>query len=47
LKKNVTRFKENLDRLDTMGYRTAVIWECELNDLEKNKGLMEIISAKK
>ena len=47
LEKNVNRFKENSDRLDTMGYRTAVIWECEVNDLENNKALMEIISGKK
>ena len=47
LEKNVNRFKENSDRLDTMGYRTAVIWECEVKDLENNKELMEIISGKK
>ena len=47
LEKNVNRFKENLDRLDTMGYRSAVIWECEVNDLENNKALMEIIGGKR
>ena len=47
LRKNVNRLRENLDRLDTMGYRTAVIWECEVKDLENNKELMEIISGKK
>ena len=47
LKKNITRFKENLDRLDTMGYRTAVIWECEVNDLKNNNELMEIVSGEK
>ena len=47
LKKNVNRFNENLDMLDTMGYSTAVIWECEVNDLENNKVLMEIASAAK
>ena len=47
LEKNVNRFKENLDRLDTMGYRTAVIWECEVNDLENNNELMEIVSGEK
>ena len=47
LEKNVNRLRENLDRLDTMGYRTAVIWECEVKDLENNKELMEIISGKK
>jgi|TARA_B100000315_G_C14108552_1_gene377040 DNA mismatch endonuclease (patch repair protein) len=47
LKKNVNRFKENLDMLDTMEYRTAVIWECEVNDLKNNKALMEIASAAK
>ena len=47
LKKNVNRFKENLDMLDTMGYRTAVIWECEVNDLKSNKVLRKIVSAAK
>ena len=47
LEKNVNRFKENSDRLDTMGYRTAVIWECEVNDLENNNELMEIVSGEK
>jgi DNA mismatch endonuclease (patch repair protein) len=47
LEKNVNRFKENLDRFDTMGYRTAVIWECEVNDLENNNELMEIVSGEK
>ena len=47
LEKNVNRLRENLETLDTMGYRTAVIWECEVNDLENNKALMEIISGKK
>ncbi len=47
LEKNVNRFRENLDNLDTMGFSTAVIWECEVNDLENNKALMEIVSAEK
>ena len=47
LEKNVNRLRENLETLDTMGYRTAVIWECEVNDLENNKALMEIASAAK
>ena len=47
LEKNVNRLRENLETLDTMGYRTAVIWECEVKDLENNKELMEIISGKK
>ena len=47
LEKNVNRFKENLETLDTMGYRTAVIWECEVNDLENNNELMEIVSGEK
>ena len=47
LRKNVNRLRENLDRLDTMGYRTAVIWECEVNDLENNNELMEIVSGEK
>ncbi len=47
LEKNVNRFQENLDRLDTMGYRTAVIWECEINELKNNKALMEIIGGKR
>ena len=47
LEKNVNRLRENLDRLDTMGYRTAVIWECEVNDLENNNELMEIVSGEK
>ena len=44
LEKNVNRLRENLETLDTMGYRTAVIWECEVNDLENNKALMEIVN---
>ena len=47
LGKNVNRLKENLKTLDTMGYRTAVIWECEVNDLENNNELMEIVSGEK
>mgnify|MGYP001152992603 FL=1 len=47
LEKNVNRLKENLKTLDTMGYRTAVIWECEVNDLENNNELMEIVSGEK
>ena len=47
LEKNVNRFKENLDKLNTVGFSTAVIWECEVNYLENNKALMEIVSAKK
>ena len=47
LEKNVNRLRENLETLDTMGYRTAVIWECEVNDLENNNELMEIVSAEK
>ena len=44
LEKNVNRLRENLETLDTMGYRTTVIWECEVNDLENNKALMEIVN---
>ena len=44
LEKNVNRLRENLETLDTMGYRTAVIWECEVNDLQNNKALMEIVN---
>ena len=47
LEKNVNRLRENLETLDTMGYRTAVIWECEVNDLENNNELMEIVSGEK
>ena len=47
LNKNVTRFKDNLDKLNNMGFRIAVIWECEINNLEKNKILMEIANAKR
>ena len=47
LKKNVNRFNENLDQLNNMGFRIAVIWECEINNLEKNKILMEIANAKR
>ena len=47
LEKNVNRLRETLETLDTMGYRTAVIWECEVNDLENNNELMEIVSAEK
>ncbi len=47
LEKNVNRLKENLKTLDRMGYRTAVIWECEVNDLENNNELMEIVSGEK
>ena len=47
LEKNVNRLKENLKTLDTMGYRTAVIWECEVKDLENNNELMEIVSGEK
>ena len=47
LEKNVNRLRENLDRLNTMGYRIAVVWECEINELKNNKVLMEIISGKK
>ena len=47
LEKNVNRLRENLETLDTMGYRTAVIWECEVKDLENNNELMEIVSGEK
>mgnify|MGYP002526587446 CR=1 FL=1 len=47
LEKNVNRLRENLETLDTMGYRTAIIWECEVNYLENNNELMEIVSGKK
>ena len=47
LEKNVNRLRENLETLDTMGYRTAVIWECEVNDLNNNNELMEIVSGEK
>ena len=47
LEKNVNRLRENLETLDTMGYRTAVIWECEVNDLENNNELMGIIGGKR
>ena len=47
LEKNVNRLRENLETLDIMGYRTAVIWECEVNDLKNNKALMEIVSGEK
>jgi len=47
LEKNVNRLRENLETLDTMGYRTTVIWECEVNDLENNNKLMEIVSGEK
>lgn len=46
LNKNVTRFKDNLDKLNNMGFRIAVIWECEINDLNNNKRFIEIINVK-
>ncbi len=46
LVKNVNRFKENLDRLDTMGYRTAVIWECEVKNVNFTKNLMRVLNDK-
>ena len=46
LEKNVNRFKENLDRLDTMGYRTAVIWECEVKNVNFTKNLMRVLNDK-
>jgi len=47
LKKNVTRFKDNLNKLNNMGFRIAVIWECEINDHNNNKRFIEIINVKK
>ena len=46
LNKNVTRFKDNLDKLNNMGFRIAVIWECEINDLNNNKRFIEIFNVK-
>ena len=43
LEKNVNRFKKNLDKLEKMGYRTAVVWECEINDSIKNKELKQLL----
>lgn len=43
LNKNVTRFKDNQDKLSNMGFRIAVIWECEINNQTKIKKLIEII----
>ena len=47
LEKNVNRFKDNLNKLKNMGYKTAVIWECEVKDSKSNKSIIEIISVKK
>jgi DNA mismatch endonuclease (patch repair protein) len=47
LDKNVEKQRKNLALLNKMGFKTYVVWECELNDIENNKALMEIVSAKK
>lgn len=31
LKRNVERDRENIQKLEQMGWRTFVVWECELN----------------
>ena len=47
LDKNVEKQRKNLALLNKMGFKTYVVWECELNDIENNKALMEIVSANK
>jgi len=43
LEKNVNRLNNNIYQLKIGGYKTAVIWECEINDQTKIKNLIEII----
>jgi len=43
LKKNINRLKENLEELDNMGFKTAVIWECEVNKTLTYNKLVEKI----
>jgi DNA mismatch endonuclease (patch repair protein) len=45
LKSNVKRFENNVEKLGKMGFRTIVIWECEIKNLEKNNKLMEIANV--
>jgi DNA mismatch endonuclease (patch repair protein) len=47
LDKNVEKQRKNLALLNKMGFKTYVVWGCEINDIENNKALMEIVSAKK
>jgi len=44
LKKNVNRLNKNINELNTMGYKTFIIWECELRYNEKKKSLLRIIN---
>ena len=40
--KTEQRDKENLKKLEQMGWKTFVIWECELKTLKKNKTLSKL-----
>ena len=37
------QLKSERDKLEKMGYRTAVVWECEINDSIKNKELKQLL----
>ena len=32
IKKNITRDKENIEKLEKLGWNVYIIWECEIND---------------
>lgn len=40
LEKNVNRQKTNLEELDSQGFKTGIIWECEINDIKKMNDLI-------
>lgn len=43
LEKNVLKDKQNRTSLETLGWRVLVVWECEVNKLEKSpKNLMRL-----
>lgn len=44
LERNIQRQKESLNSLKEMGYKTFIIWECELKNSDELKTIDSIIS---
>jgi DNA mismatch endonuclease, patch repair protein len=47
LKKNVVRDRQNLRQLSRMGWRTLVVWECEINSPDLRKRLVAFLDEKR
>ena len=47
LERNIQRQKESINSLEEMGYKTSIIWECELKNSDKSATINSIIKCVK